>query len=141
MNATPMPPLPPPVDNKPAGLKYDSGKPLMSLIPYGPIAWMARAMEQGMLKYLRDNWKELSGETNRYRLLDALKRHADKLIDGEWLDQESKLPHAAHIMCNAAFLTWHRDKVDGTSPDRLNDEQKAAMAEAKRIGEANRAKA
>lgn len=128
-------------DNKPAGLKYDAGKPLMSLIPYGPIAWMARAMEQGLYKYLRGNWQQLTGEANRHRIEDALLRHAMKLASGEWLDPESKLPHAAHIMCNAAFLLWHRDEIDKTSPDRLNEEQIAAMLEAKAIGEANRSKA
>lgn len=146
---TPMPPLPAErskmtektAENKAAGLKYDAGKPLMSLIPYGPIAWMARAMEQGLYKYLRGNWQQLTGEANRHRIEDALLRHAMKLSSGEWTDQESKLPHAAHIMCNAAFLLFHRDALDGTSPDVLNEEQRAAMLEAKRIGEANRTKA
>ena len=120
------------------GIKFDSGKPRMSLLAYGPLAWLARAMEQGLYKYTRGNWQELKGEENRYRMIDALGRHTQKFIGGEWLDVDSKLPHLAHIMANCMMLLWHCDAITGDNPDKLTPEQAEAMEEAKRIGEAAR---
>ncbi len=120
------------------GIKFDSGKPRMSLLAYGPLAWLARAMEQGLYKYTRGNWQELKGEENRYRMIDALGRHTQKFIGGEWLDQESKLPHLAHVMANCMMLLWHCDTITGDNPDKLTAEQVEAMEAAKRAGEAAR---
>jgi hypothetical protein len=121
------------------GIKFDAGKPRMSLLAYGPLAWLSRAMEQGLLKYTRGNWQQLTGEDNRYRMIDALGRHVGKFIGGEWLDQESKLPHLAHAMANCMMLLWHHDAVTGDSPDKLTPDQAAAMDAARLAGEAARA--
>lgn len=122
------------------GIKFDAGKPKMSLLAYKPLAWLARAMEQGLRKYERGNWQKLTGEENRLRMVDALGRHTQKFIDGEWLDQDSKLPHLGHIMANCMMLLWHYDAEHGTNPDVLTPEQQAAMAEADRIGAEHRAR-
>lgn len=37
-------------------------------------------------------------------VLDSLMRHIGRVQDGEWLDQESGLPHIGHIQANAMFL-------------------------------------
>lgn len=122
------------------GVKFDAGKPPMSLLVYGPLAWLSRAMEQGLYKYTRGNWQKLTGEANRYRMIDALGRHTQKFIGGEWFDQESKLPHLAHVMANCMMLLWHHDAMTGDNPDKLTKEQSDAMNEAKRIGDEMRAK-
>ena len=47
-----------------------------------------------------ENWRKVVPE--QYK--DALYRHWLAYLDGEWLDQESGLPHLWHLDCNAAFL-------------------------------------
>lgn len=127
------------IEDKPQGMKYDAGKPEMDLLPYGPLAWIARAMECGRRKYDYDNWKQLSSLKDKRRILAALGRHTLKLIGGEWADKESKLPHAAHIGANIIFLLYFHSQEHGIDDDKLSEEQAAAMAEAQRIGDEHRA--
>lgn len=54
----------------------------------------------GAQKYAAHSWKNVS--SSRYE--DALKRHILALDNGEIYDDESGLPHRAHIACNALFL-------------------------------------
>ena len=86
-----------------AGLKFDSEKLDWTLLPARPTAEVVKVLQHGAEKYARDNWQELSDPKQRY--LAALLRHAFALVDGEEIDPESGLPHAAHIGCNALFLT------------------------------------
>lgn len=88
----------------------------MDLIPAGPLAWLARVLGFGADKYSENNWKELSSPKDLARIKAALFRHVVKLVDGEWSDEESGLPHAAHAMCNLVFLLWHHDKMRGIDP-------------------------
>ncbi len=83
--------------------KADAGKPKLSLVPPQIIYDIAKVREYGCRKYPgdRDNWKTVDIE--RYR--DAMLRHAIAYMkDFHGLDEESGLPHLAHLACNIAFL-------------------------------------
>ncbi len=86
---------------KPGGLRFDSGKPPVALIP--PKADEAEAMvwALGAEKYGMWNWRE--GMTIM-RILSCIGRHVNKIKAGEDYDSETGQPHAAHIRCNAAML-------------------------------------
>lgn len=83
-------------------LKFDHDKPMYDLLPPLAIDEMAKVMTMGAEKYEAHSWKTVKNGKSRY--LAALLRHAFAIVRGELVDPESGLPHAAHIMCNAAFL-------------------------------------
>lgn len=91
-----------PENERGAGLKYDSGKPRMSLLPPHALTEMAKVMTFGASKYKAHSWKQVENAQERY--LDALMRHAIAYVACERVDPESGLPTMAHIMCDAAFL-------------------------------------
>lgn len=90
--------------NKIIGNKHDNGKPDWTLLPVKPLVTVIRVLEHGLVKYSRDNWKQVKDGRNRY--LNAAFRHLASISDGEWLDEESGLPHAAHAVCCLLFLLW-----------------------------------
>ena len=85
-------------------IKADAGKPRLSLVPTDIINQIARVREYGINKYPNggpNNWKKV--ELDRYR--DATYRHLLAYIaDPKGVDEESGLPHLAHLACNVAFL-------------------------------------
>lgn len=60
-----------------------------------------RVLDYGAEKYERKGWKKVEQE----RYYAALRRHLREVAKGEMFDDESGLPHLAHIACNALFLT------------------------------------
>ena len=66
---------------------------------------MADVLEYGAQKYERNNWRKLS--PNKLAAADSLYRHVASILNGELIDEDSKLPHIGHIMCNIMFLTYH----------------------------------
>lgn len=105
-----------PTNERGAGLKYDSGKPRMSLVPPHALTEMAKVMTFGASKYKAHSWKDVENAQERY--LDALLRHAIAYVAGERIDPESGLLTMAHIMCDAAFLI----ELDMTSYDEISTE-------------------
>ena len=83
-------------------VKADSGKPQLTLVPRQILFDIARVREYGTKKYGDpDNWKQV--EIQRYR--DAAFRHFMAYLDDpQGKDEESGLPHLAHLACNIAFL-------------------------------------
>ena len=85
-------------------IKADAGKPRLSLVPTEIINQIARVREYGINKYPNggpNNWKKV--ELDRYR--DAAYRHLLAYIaNPKGIDEESGLPHLAHLACNVAFL-------------------------------------
>lgn len=81
------------------GLKFDNGKPDLSLLSYGALGQIAKAFEFGMKKYGRYNY--LNG-MEWTRISSALLRHAYAFIWGENNDPESGLHHLAH--CGACVI-------------------------------------
>ena len=108
-----------PENERGAGMKYDSGKPRMSLIPPHALTEMAKVMTFGASKYKAHSWKQVENAQERY--LDALLRHAVAYVSGERIDPESGLPTMAHIMCDAAFLI-ELDMFNDTKEQQENNE-------------------
>ena len=85
-------------------IKADAGKAELTKIPHQILYDIARVRTYGNHKYPKggpDNWKNV--EPERYR--DAAFRHWLLYLEDPYgVDEESKLPHIAHVACNIAFL-------------------------------------
>lgn len=84
------------------GLKFDSEKPMMSLLP--PFATLAvgRVLTMGAKKYSAGNWQHVENGQRRYA--DAALRHFFAYMSGEERDPESGENHMAHVICCAMFI-------------------------------------
>lgn len=78
------------------GIKHDSGKPRMELIPAEGIEQIAQVFAFGAGKYGDYNW---AGGLKVSRLLGAVLRHIFAFLRGETNDPESGLSHLAHAGC------------------------------------------
>lgn len=92
--------------------RHNSTKVNMSLIPYVANSEECKVWMKGAEKYPNSpdgtpNWKKLWGDQTVSVAGSSLIRHALKMVNGELFDEETGLPHAAHIRCNAAMiLEW-----------------------------------
>lgn len=86
----------------PIEAKADGGKPRPTLVPPSLMEAVTAIREYGCSKYHDpDNWKRV--EPQRY--WEATLRHALEAWDNyEAIDDESGLPHLAHMACNIAFI-------------------------------------
>lgn len=91
---------------KEAGIKFDSGKPRMSLLPSKPLWMMAEVMTVGEKKYSAQNWRR---GFKWSRLLDAAHRHLNQYNESKdnRIDKETSLNHLAHAAINLVFLMEH----------------------------------
>lgn len=90
-----------------SGAKHDAGKLQWHLLRQGmPEALEAviQVLEFGAKKYAADSWQDVPNGVQRYR--DALDRHLSEQDKGITHDDDSGLPHAYHVACNALFLAW-----------------------------------
>ena len=83
------------------GLKFDNGKPPMSLMDRYAMEQIALVLAFGAKKYAAHNWRQGIAYS---RLLDAALRHLYAFADGEDNDPESGLSHIAHAGCCIVFL-------------------------------------
>jgi len=83
-----------------SAIKYDSGKPSISMIPKEALWGCAAALTYGAKKYSKWNYKQGMEYT---RLADAAYRHLSQFMDGEDID-ESGLNHLYHAMASIAML-------------------------------------
>ena len=61
-------------------------------------------LEGNNLKFSgRDNWKKGMPAS---QILESMLRHTFKLMNGEFVDEESMCEHVGHIQCNALFLAY-----------------------------------
>ena len=99
-------------------LRYNSGKPKLSMIDFDAMEPMVRVLEYGARKYTvgavsgRDNWKKGLPVTE---ILDSALRHIAAILRGEDTDPESGMPHVGHLQCNAMFLAHtlkHHPELD-----------------------------
>lgn len=82
--------------------KADAGKPDLTLVPLKIIWDIAKVREFGTQKYKDpDNWKRVKIE--RYRAA-AFRHFLRYLDDPHGYDEESGLPHLAHLATNISFL-------------------------------------
>lgn len=81
--------------------RFDSGKTQYDLIPPEPLQDIADVFTMGATKYGVRNWERGMAYS---RVLNSLLRHVQAFRKGEDKDQESGLPHMAHVAANAIFL-------------------------------------
>lgn len=98
-----------------AGVKYDTGKPRFSLLPWSAVRAVVDVLEYGARKYSVDNWQRVPDARQRY--VDAALRHVVALADGERRDGESGLYHAAHAATCLLFIVWFDDR-EGTAREQ-----------------------
>lgn len=83
------------------GIKHDSAKMRMDLIPVSAVEALAEVLTYGASKYADRNWEK---GIKWSRVFGATMRHLWAWYRGEAKDPESGLNHLAHAMCNIAFL-------------------------------------
>jgi len=84
--------------------RYNSDKVDLSLLPETACLEEAKVWAAGANKYGRDNWRLLWGDDTIHVAMASLLRHALAINSGDLFDEETGLPHAAHIRCNAAMI-------------------------------------
>lgn len=89
-------------DIRPKAMRLDQGKTRHDLVPPFPQELYAQVLTFGAQKYEAHQWRQGMAWS---KCIGALKRHILAFEKGEDIDPESGIPHPAHIMCNAAFLT------------------------------------
>ena len=88
-------------DKRDQRVKTDAGKPRLELIPTSLYESLGKVLTSGAEKYGEWTWTRVSAD----RYVGALLRHLCRYMDDpEGLDEDSGLPHIAHVLCNAMFL-------------------------------------
>lgn len=85
------------------GIKYDTTKAPLDLIPYVSLEEVAFVLAAGEKKYGTANWAD--GIEMR-RLLSAAMRHIGQFNSGEDYDDETKTLHLANAATNLLFAIW-----------------------------------
>ncbi len=87
--------------------RHNSGKVDLSLLPRVASLEQCKVWMRGREKYGKDNWKLLWGDRTIDVAGASAMRHLLSLLDGELMDRETGLPHAAHVSCNMSMiLEW-----------------------------------
>jgi hypothetical protein len=92
------------------GKKFDQGKPKVSLVSKEFIYGTARALEYGVEKYGKGNYK-LGMKWSR--VIDAAFRHLLAFSDKEEVDTESLLPHLFHAAACLNMLIYYYETKSG----------------------------
>ena len=109
------------------GIKYDSAKPRMNLLPPKAIIEVSKVLTFGAEKYDAENWRKLDDLQNRYTA-GAL-RHIFAHMDGEELDPESGTSHLAHALCCLLFkleIELENSKIKEEEPRETNSTEHTA---------------
>lgn len=91
------------------GLKHDTGKTMMQLIPPEAFEALGDVLTFGAKKYKPNSWQNV--EPERYRAA-LIRNYVAELKDPGGRDIESGLLHTDHIFCNAMFLAYF-NRVNG----------------------------
>ena len=86
------------------GVKHDSGKPRMALLPLKQMEGVARVMEYGVAKYAVGDWRYVDNGHDRY--LDAAMRHIAEHLNGQLDDTESGLCHLDHAIASLIMARY-----------------------------------
>lgn len=84
-----------------SGIKYDSEKPDMYLLPPLATLEVGKILTYGANKYSPDNWRRLDMLQERYT--SAALRHLLAHMAGEANDEETNMSHLAHAICCLLF--------------------------------------
>lgn len=87
---------------KETAARFSKGKIRHDLIPPWPLEELAKVYTYGSQKYDSDNWRK--GLRWRKDVIGPLKRHLEKWICGEKLDDESNCFHLAMVLWNVCAL-------------------------------------
>lgn len=110
------------------GVKFDQGKPPLSLVPGEALEQIAQALAFGAKKYAPHNWRKGFAWS---RLLDGCMRHLFAWGRGERHDPESGLSHLAHAGAMLVFLLTH--EVKGLGEDDCYKEAPAEVPNSKEV--------
>jgi len=110
------------IDQHAPGAKLDQGKPRLSLVlgAFGlALAEVGQVGTAGAIKYTDYGWLSVPNGEERYT--DALLRHVFRETEGEIIDPDSGLLHAAHTAWNALarlelMLRHAKDRGVGHGP-------------------------
>ena len=106
------------------GLRYNTGKTKWSLVHWKSLIPMVEVLEFGAKKYAPYNWMKGLKYTE---VCESLLRHTHAFLEGEDNDNESKLSHVGHILCNGLFLSYmflfRKDMDDRHKIDINNDKE------------------
>lgn len=98
-------------NTKGSGARFNEGKADYSLLPLCTLEDEVRVWMHGQKKYAAFNWAK--GMPWSVPLACAL-RHLSQWQQGKDLDDESGLPHLAHVMANIRMLTlYSRTYLEG----------------------------
>ena len=96
------------------GIKYDSGKPDMYLLPPRATLEVGKVLTYGAIKYSPENWRKLENLQERYT--SAAIRHILAHMAGESNDEETNMSHLAHAICCLMFKL--EDELLGTESEK-----------------------
>lgn len=104
-------------DKKPiaGGIKFDTGKPRVSLLSSKFLLGMGQVMEFGQRKYAQNNWRNGIAVS---RLLDAASRHLLKWTEGDDTDEESGQDHLFHAAIDL-MMAWETARTRPSFDDRF----------------------
>lgn len=106
-----------PMEIKPEGRKYDSGKPMYNLIPADALEEVVKVLTYGSLKYNEpaheENWRKVDHPEQRY--FAAMQRHVWATRKGEMNDPESGISHYAHAITSLLFLLQKQIEQNASS--------------------------
>ena len=83
------------------GIKHDSEKNRLDLLPPELIEATGHILTFGAKKYAAQEWRT---GIEYSRIIGAIMRHFNAWLKGEENDLESGKPHLWHMTCNLAFL-------------------------------------
>lgn len=92
----------PKISGSGSGVKHDSDKLRVDLLPVDVLEGIASILTHGAKKYGDRNWE---GGIHFSRLYAATLRHLFAFWRGEDVDHESGLLHLDHALCELAFLS------------------------------------
>lgn len=87
------------------GVKFDSGKRRVDLVPTEAINALADILTAGAVKYGEHNWRY---GMDWSRVYGAAQRHLLAFWGGDDIDDESGMPHLWHALTNIAFLVSYQ---------------------------------
>jgi 5'(3')-deoxyribonucleotidase len=90
------------MSKKDEGLRFNEGKNRFDLVHPWAHSKMVNVLTAGAEKYSDRNWEKGMAWS---KVIASLKRHLNAIESGEDYDPETGELHAAHIACNAHFLT------------------------------------
>jgi len=106
--------------------RFNTGKIDFTITPVDALIEEAKVWSMGEKKYGRNNWEKLWGDKTVEVVMQSALRHSNAILQGEFIDEESGLQHAAHVRCNMAMLIryFNEHKFKGKTKEELEARSK-----------------